>query len=158
VSLHEYPLYPGTGPATETGAGDGAWRTLNVPLPEGTTGDVYLRALDDLVEPVIRRFDPTWLLVSAGFDGHRCDPITGLGLSSGDFAALTARLAALVPAGRLIALLEGGYDLDALADSTAAALGALAGRDVRPEGATSGGPGAATVAGAIRLWAPVFDP
>jgi acetoin utilization deacetylase AcuC-like enzyme len=157
VSLHEYPLYPGTGAVTETGAGPGAWHTLNVPVPEGTTGDVYLRAVDELIEPVIRHFGPTWLLLSAGFDAHRCDPITGLGLSSGDFAALTTRLAALVPAGRLLAFLEGGYDLEALADSTAAALGALAGRDVRPEPATNGGPGAAAVAAAIQLWAPLVD-
>ena len=102
-------------------------------VPEGTTGDVYLHAFDDVVEPVIRRFDPTWLLVSAGFDAHERDPITGLGLTSGDFADLTARLVALVPAGRLVAFLEGGYDLQALADSTAAALGAMVGLDVRPE-------------------------
>jgi acetoin utilization deacetylase AcuC-like enzyme len=158
VSIHEYPLYPGTGALTETGRGAGAWHTLNLPVPEGTTGDVYLRALEDLVEPAIRHFDPTWLLLSAGFDAHRRDPITGLGLSSGDFATLTARLAALVPAGRVVAFLEGGYDLQALADSTAAAVGALAGADVRPEAATNGGPGAAVVAAANQLWAPVLDP
>jgi acetoin utilization deacetylase AcuC-like enzyme len=158
VSIHEYPLYPGTGALSETGDGDGAWHTLNLPVPEGTTGDVYLRAFDELVEPIIRRFDPTWLLVSAGFDGHRRDPITGLGLSAGDFATLTARLVPLVPAGRVIAFLEGGYDLQALADSTAAALGALAGVDIRPEPSTNGGPGAPVVAAANHLWAPVVDP
>ncbi len=158
VSIHEYPLYPGTGALAETGRGAGAWHTLNVPVPEGTTGDVYLRAVEELMEPVIRRFDPTWLLLSAGFDAHMRDPITGLGLSSGDFATLTARLVTLVPAGRRIAFLEGGYDLQALADSTAAAVGALAGVDVRPEAATNGGPGAPAVAAANELWAPVLHP
>ena len=119
---------------------------------------VFAKAFVEDMEPVIRRFDPTWLLLSAGFDAHRRDPITGLGLSSGDFASLTARLVTLVPAGRVIAFLEGGYDLEALADSTAAAVGALAGADVRPEAATNGGPGAAVVAAANHLWAPVVDP
>jgi acetoin utilization deacetylase AcuC-like enzyme len=158
VSIHEYPLFPGTGTLTETGRGAGEWRNLNLPVPEGTTGDVYLHAFDEVVEPVIRRFDPTWLLLSAGFDAHERDPITGLELRSGDFAALTARLVALVPAGRLVAFLEGGYDLQALADSTAAALGALVGLDVRPERPTSGGPGADVVTAARQLWAPVIDP
>jgi acetoin utilization deacetylase AcuC-like enzyme len=158
VSIHEYPLYPGTGALHETGQGAGAWRNLNLPVPEGTTGDVYLHAFDEIVDPVVRRFDPTWLLLSAGFDAHQRDPITGLGLSSGDFAALTARLVPLVRAGHLVAFLEGGYDLQALADSTAAALGALVGIDVRPERPTSGGPGAAVVTAARQLWAPVIDP
>ena len=158
VSIHEYPLYPGTGALSETGRGAGQWHNLNVPVPEGTTGDVYLQAFDEVVEPVIARFDPTWLLLSAGFDAHRRDPLTGLGLTSGDFAALTARLVALVPPGRLVAFLEGGYDLQALADSTAAALGALVGAPVRPEAPTSGGPGAAVVDAARQLWAPVLDP
>jgi acetoin utilization deacetylase AcuC-like enzyme len=130
---------------------------LNLPVPEGATGDLYLRAFGEVVEPVVRRFDPTWLLLSAGFDAHRRDPITGLGLSSGDFAVLTARLATLVPAGRVVAFLEGGYDLQALADSTAAALGALAGIDVCPESPTRGGPGAEVVDAARQLWAPVID-
>ena len=115
---------------------DGEWRNLNLPVPEGTTGDVYLQAFDEVVEPVVEPFAPTWLLLSAGFDAHHRDPITGLGLTSGDFATLTSRLVTMVPAGRVVAFLEGGYDLQALADSTAAALGALAGVDVRPEAST----------------------
>jgi acetoin utilization deacetylase AcuC-like enzyme len=157
VSLHEYPLYPGTGALSETGRGDGEWATLNVPVPEGTTGDVYLEALDEVIGPVIERFAPTWMLISAGFDGHRRDPITGLGLTSGDFATLTARLVAMVPRGRVVAFLEGGYDLQALADSTAAALGALAGVDIRPEASSNGGPGASVVGAARHLWSPVID-
>ncbi len=98
-------------PPDETGTGRAAGTTCNVPLPAGATGDVYLMALDEVVEPFVERFAPDWLLVSAGFDAHRDDPITGLGLSAGDFADVTARVAGMAPRGRLIAFLEGGYDL-----------------------------------------------
>ena len=90
VSLHEWPLYPGTGRLDDVGVGPGAGTTVNFPLPAGATGDVYLAALDDVVAPLVERFAPDWVLVSAGFDAHRADPLTGLGLPSGDFADLTA--------------------------------------------------------------------
>jgi acetoin utilization deacetylase AcuC-like enzyme len=157
VSLHEYPLYPGTGALSETGTPEGAWSTMNVPVPGGTTGDVYLRALDDVIIPLIEHFGPDWLILSAGFDGHCRDPLTGLNLTSGDFALLTARLAALVAPGRVVAFLEGGYDLQALADSTAATLGALAGVELLPEKPSAGGPGAPVVDAVRRLWSPVLD-
>src|SRR6185436_3501446 len=70
VSFHEHPLYPFTGKLHEAGHGAGAGSTINVPLPEGATGDVYLHAMDDLVAPAVEAFAPTWLLLSAGFDGH----------------------------------------------------------------------------------------
>ncbi|HEX5615294.1 MAG TPA: histone deacetylase [Acidimicrobiia bacterium] len=150
VSLHEWPLYPGTGAMDEIGSGPGVGTTLNVPLPAGATGDVYLAAFDDVVLPVVETFAPTWVLVSAGFDAHRADPITGLGLSAGDFADLTARVAALAPGpGRLVVFLEGGYDLDALRDSVVATASTLLGEPSRPEPATSGGPGRPVV-GALR--------
>ena len=85
VSLHEWPLYPGTGRLDETGIGAGVGTTLNLPLPAGATGDVYLEALDTVVAPAVEHFAPTWVLVSAGFDAHRADPLTGLGLSAGRF-------------------------------------------------------------------------
>ena len=91
VSTHQWPLYPARGGAPRTGSGAGDGTTVNVPLPPGTTGDVYLRAFDEVIAPVVDRFAPTWLLISAGFDAHRDDPLTELGLSAGDFAALTAR-------------------------------------------------------------------
>jgi len=153
VSFHEYPLYPGTGALTETGSGAGEGFTVNFPVPEGTTGDVYLAGIDEVLAPIVAGFEPTWLLLSAGFDAHRRDPITGLGLSAGDFAAITRRLCEFVPAGRRVALLEGGYDLQALADSTAAALGALEGVDVYPEAPTCGGPGHDVIVAARRQWA-----
>jgi acetoin utilization deacetylase AcuC-like enzyme len=145
VSLHEWPLYPGTGWVDETGRGPGLGTTLNVPLPEGATGDVYAAAFDLVIAPTVEAFAPTWVLVSAGFDGHRDDPLTGLALSSGDYADLVRRCAAFAPPGRRLAFLEGGYDLSALADSAAACVGALLGVDHRPEAATAGGPGRAMV-------------
>jgi acetoin utilization deacetylase AcuC-like enzyme len=152
VSFHEWPLYPGTGALTETGKGAGIGTTVNFPLPAGTTGDVYLKAVDDVLHPLVSIFSPTWLIISAGFDAHRRDPITGLGLSAGDYGALTARLLEFVPPGRRLVVLEGGYDLQALADSTAAALAALEGLDHRPEEPTAGGPGHQVVDAARRMW------
>jgi acetoin utilization deacetylase AcuC-like enzyme len=149
VSLHEFPLYPFTGRLGETGAGDGVGTTLNLPLPAGLTGDVALAVMDEVVAPVVEAFAPSWLLVSAGFDGHRADPLTGLGLSSGDFADLTRRSLSFAPAGRRIAFLEGGYDLQALADSAGAFAAALVGEEHRPERATAGGPGRAVVDAAL---------
>ena len=148
VSFHEHPLYPGTGALLETGWGDGAGRTVNVPVPAGATGDVYRAAVDEVVAPLVDEFGVSWLLISAGFDGHRADPLTDLALTAGDFADMTAELAALVPPGRRLAFLEGGYDLDALRDSTAAALAALAGERVHVEAPSGGGPGRDIVAAA----------
>jgi acetoin utilization deacetylase AcuC-like enzyme len=152
VSLHEYPLYPGTGWLDEVGKGDGFGTTLNVPLPGGATGDVYLDALDRVVLPVVERFAPTWLLVSAGYDAHAADPLTDLGLRAGDYADVLARLLPVVPAGRRMLMLEGGYDLDAL--SACAAVTSAVCCDVTPpiasgERSTSGGPGHANVSAVL---------
>jgi acetoin utilization deacetylase AcuC-like enzyme len=141
VSMHQYPLYPGTGGLDEVGAGDAVGHTINFPLPAGATGDVHREAVDRVVAPFAERWQPTWLLVSAGFDAHRCDPLTGLGLRAGDFADVTTALFALVPPNRRLVFLEGGYDLDALADSAGATIAAMVGEAYRPEPATSGGPG-----------------
>ena len=154
VSTHQWPLYPGTGRRAETGVGPGTGTTVNIPLPPETTGDVYLRAFDEVVAPVVDRFAPTWLLISAGFDAHRDDPLTDLGLSAGDFAALTSRAIEHVSAGRTVAMLEGGYDLEALTTSTAAVLGVLAGLapSAGTEPVTSGGPGADAVIAVRDQW------
>jgi len=141
VSIHQHPLYPGTGSALETGAGNGQGTTANVPVPPGATGDVFRAAVADVVVPLAEVFHPTWLLVSAGFDAHRADPLTNLALTSGDYADVTSDLLALAPPGRRLVFLEGGYDLGALRDSTTAVLVALAGDRLAPEAATSGGPG-----------------
>ena len=141
LSVHRSPFYPFTGRMEERGAGAGEWLNVNVPVPAGTTGDVYLAALD-AVEEVIERFDPTWVLVSCGFDSHAAedDELGSLGLREGDYAELTRRCAGLVPAGRCVLFLEGGYNLDAIAGSAAACARALVGLDVEGE-RTAGGPG-----------------
>lgn len=151
VSMHEYPLYPGTGALDDMGRGEGLGATVNFPLPAGATGDVYRRAIDEVVAPLADRWDPTWLLVSAGFDAHQRDPITGLGLSSADFADMTRELLRFVPEGRRILFLEGGYDLQAVRDSVAATLAAMVDVDTRPEDPTSGGPGGTVVEAVARL-------
>jgi len=148
VSLHQSPLYPGTGRLDERGEGPGRGTTVNIPLPARATGDVYRTAFAEVVEPVVERFGPDWVLVSAGFDAHRDDPLTGMGLSAGDFALLAARVAAWVPPGRVVALLEGGYDLAALAASAGATAAGLLGVRFDTEAPTAGGPGADAVAAA----------
>ncbi len=153
VSLHQYPWYPGTGAFEERGSGAGEGTTLNIPLPAKTAGTAYRMALDLIVDPALERFGPDWLLLSAGFDAHRADPLTDLGLTSGDFAEITAHLSAIGPRGRLIAFLEGGYDLAALRDSAGACVAALAGVRIHPEEPTTSGAGCSEVrelAGALR--------
>jgi acetoin utilization deacetylase AcuC-like enzyme len=159
VSFHEWPLYPGTGRIDELGAGDAAGTTCNVPLPAGATGDLYLRALDEVVAPMAARHAADWVLVSCGFDAHRADPLTGLGLSVGDYAAVAARMMQLPPQpGRVIVFLEGGYDLDALRDGTAATVAALLGEHVEPsEPPTANGPGREFVDAARDLWREVAE-
>lgn len=159
VSLHEWPLYPGTGRIDELGAGDATGTTCNVPLPAGATGDLYLRALDEVVAPLAARHAPGWVLVSCGFDAHRADPLTGLALSVGDYAALATRVMQLAPGpGRLIVFLEGGYDLDALREGTASTITSLLGEARAPsEEQTSGGPGRQIVDAAADLWRDVVE-
>ena len=157
VSFHQYPLYPGTGALREVGAGEGRGTTANIPLPAGATGDAFRAGVDDVVHPLVESFGPTWLLLSAGFDAHRADPLTDLGLAAGDFADLTSELVALVAPGRRIAFLEGGYDLDALAACSAACVAALAGERVPTEAPTSGGPGRDAVAAAALVRAQVAE-
>jgi acetoin utilization deacetylase AcuC-like enzyme len=153
VSTHEWPAYPGTGRAVETGGPGAPGTTVNVPLPPGATGDVALAAIDEVVAPVVDRFDPTWVLISAGFDAHRADPLADLAWSAGDYADLAARVAAFAPGpGRVVAFLEGGYDLDALATSVGATVATLAGEVHRPEAATNGGPGREAVDAAVAVW------
>lgn len=153
VSIHQWPLYPGTGRHDEVGAGEARGTTMNIPVPPHSTGDVYLAAFDELVAPVAERFGPTWVIVSAGFDAHRADPITELGLSAGDYGPLTSRVLSLVPAGRRIVMLEGGYDLSALKLSTATVMRELADVGGDPfETTTSGGPGMQAISHIRDFW------
>jgi acetoin utilization deacetylase AcuC-like enzyme len=142
VSTHEWPSYPGTGRPQEIGGPNALGLTINLPLPPGATGDVARFAIESVALPAAEKFGPTWVLISSGFDAHRDDPLAGLSWSAADYADLMTAVAPLAPApGRLIAFLEGGYDLHALSLSAGAAVAAMAGQSYRPELPTSGGPG-----------------
>jgi len=141
VSFHQHPLYPGTGSVLDVGGRGAAGTTVNFPLPPGATGDVYRAGIEEVLAPHVAAFAPTWLLLSSGFDAHRRDPITDLGLTAGDYADVTADLLAFAPVGRRVVFLEGGYDLTALAECAAATVGALVGEAVPTEAPTASGPG-----------------
>jgi acetoin utilization deacetylase AcuC-like enzyme len=115
VSLHQWPLYPGTGGPAEQDE-----TTVNVPLPAGSGDDDYARAWREQVEPAVRRFDPELVLVSAGFDAHHDDPLSDMAVTEDGFRELALRSAALGP--RVAAFLEGGYNLETLPRLVAAAL------------------------------------
>jgi acetoin utilization deacetylase AcuC-like enzyme len=124
ASSHQFPLYPGTGAADETGVGN----VVNAPLPAGTAGAGFRRAFESRILPALDAFAPELVLVSAGFDAHRADPLAGLELEEADYAWVTSRLleaAQRHAQGRLVSILEGGYDLKALAGSAAAHVEAL---------------------------------
>ncbi|MCE7884007.1 MAG: histone deacetylase [Actinobacteria bacterium ATB1] len=129
ISLHEYPAYPGTGRLSETGPPHAPGTTLNFALPPGTGERTYLRAFDEAIVPALVGFAPDWILLSAGFDAHRADPITNMGLRTQSFGLLALRLGELsreLTGKGVVAFLEGGYDLHALAGSfEATALGLL---------------------------------
>ncbi|NNE10652.1 MAG: histone deacetylase [Ilumatobacter sp.] len=152
VSTHESPLYPGTGQLREIGAGAGVGTNVNLPFPAGTAGDTLRAAYDQVVIPTIERFAPDWLIISAGFDAHRNDPLAGMGLTAGDYADLARRLQSLVAPRRLLVVLEGGYDLRSLTRSVGATLSALVGGAYRPETASTGEIGMPTITAARQLW------
>ncbi|MEF8775873.1 MAG: histone deacetylase [Haloarculaceae archaeon] len=119
ASIHEEGLYPGTGNLLETGRGDGSGTTLNVPFPPGTSHRAYMAALDEVVAPAVRDFDPDLFLVSAGFDAHEHDPISRMRVSTEGYGRLTAGVRDLASetGAALGFLLEGGYGLDTLSSS-----------------------------------------
>jgi len=124
-SVHQSPLYPGTGATSERGRGAGEGFTLNLPLPPGQNDAVYESVFRDQVLPSVRRFAPDLILVSAGFDAHRADPIGGMSMTEAGFASmasLVVELAEEVCAGKVVATLEGGYDPPALSRSVVAVL------------------------------------
>ena len=124
ASTHQMPLYPGTGAATETGVGN----ICNAPLPPYTGSEEFRTAMESRILPALDAFRPDFLLISAGFDAHRADPLANLQLEEEDFAWATDRLLAVADrhaGGRVVSTLEGGYDLDALAASAAAHVLAL---------------------------------
>jgi acetoin utilization deacetylase AcuC-like enzyme len=128
ISTHQFPFYPGSGAVHETGVAAGEGFTLNVPLPAGCTDAEYLQVFQDIVVPAAEKFQPDWILVSAGFDPHRRDPLGGMNVTEEGFGAMAGLLLALAnrfAGGRIAFLLEGGYDLAGLRDSVAAVLAAM---------------------------------
>jgi acetoin utilization deacetylase AcuC-like enzyme len=124
ASIHQWPFYPGTGPLTDVGSGAGEGFSINLPVPAGAGEDLFCGLVEHVVLPAARSFDPDLVLVSAGFDAHRDDPVGGCALDTGSFAELTRQVLTLgKPVG---CVLEGGYDLDALADSVAVTMETLA--------------------------------
>ena len=121
ISLHQYPFYPGTGAATEVGRGDGRGFTLNIPMPAGCNDEDYLVRFRERVVVIGKEFAPDLVLVSAGFDAHANDPLGGMRVTTQGFARMADELLGLARdtcAGKIVAVLEGGYDLGALRDST----------------------------------------
>jgi acetoin utilization deacetylase AcuC-like enzyme len=130
VSLHQWPFYPGTGGADEIGEGEGRGFTVNVPFSAGAAQGDYAAAFDRLILPVVDEYQPELVLVSAGYDAHRDDPLASMTLDDQAYGWMTARLRATAErhaSGRIALFLEGGYNLSALETSFAASLGALAG-------------------------------
>jgi len=130
VSTHEFPLYPGTGRIEETGSGEGRGTTVNIPLPAGTSDAEYLEVFDQIIVPVVRRFSPQLILVSAGYDAHWSDSLALMGVSVTGFAKMTGIITGLADelcGGRVALTLEGGYPLDALAASVKATFDVLLG-------------------------------
>ena len=147
VSLHQWPHYPGSGFFTECGEGEAEGRTVNLPLPAGSTDGDYARAFDAVVEPIVRQFAPQAILVSAGQDIHRDDPLGSMSVTEAGFADMAlrcVRLAQELSDGKLAFVLEGGYDRGATARSVEAIL-----RAVADEAAPGVGPGTVKAAQAI---------
>ncbi|MBE7412852.1 MAG: histone deacetylase [Leptospiraceae bacterium] len=130
ISLHQYPFYPGTGKETSKGKGNGLGYNLNVPLSSGSSDSDYLAAFDKLIEKEIDSFSPDFILISAGFDAHKNDPLGGMDLSTKafeKFSIFMKRKASEHCDNRLISFLEGGYDLKALAECVESHIAVLVG-------------------------------
>jgi acetoin utilization deacetylase AcuC-like enzyme len=127
ASIHQWPLYPGTGPLQDIGEGEGEGYSINLPVPPGSGHDVWLSLVEHVLVPAARAFDPQLILLSAGFDAHRADPLADCRLEAESFAEMARHVRRLgddleAPVG---AVLEGGYDLDALAVSVGTTMEAL---------------------------------
>ena len=134
VSLHQYPYYPGTGAASETGEGAGRGATLNCPMSAGATDKDYERAFMDKVLPTIDEFAPEMVILSAGFDAHHADPLAQIQLSTEFYGRMTHRMMEVADKhshGRLMSILEGGYSLEALPSVRRRAFTRTCGRGIR---------------------------
>lgn len=121
-SLHQYPFYPGTGARSERGTGNGEGFTVNIPMPAGAGEEQYLAVFSNEIIPALDAFKPELLLLSAGFDAHRDDPLGGMRLTEESFFTMTRLVQRAAP---VVSVLEGGYNLDALAQSVERHLRAL---------------------------------
>lgn len=133
LSTHQSPFYPGTGHIKEIGKGAGEGYTLNIPMPGGQGDRNYLRVFDEIIMPAARRYQPQLILVSAGFDAHWVDPLANMRLSLTGYAQLDQRLIQLANElcnGKIVFVMEGGYDLQALAHGIANIGYALLGHDI----------------------------
>jgi acetoin utilization deacetylase AcuC-like enzyme len=135
VSIHQFPFWPGTGPLGDVGHGEGEGYSINLPVPSGTGEAAFLSLIEHVAAPAARGYRPDLILISAGYDAHRDDPLGGLRLDTASFAGMASRMRALgeelgAPVG---AVLEGGYDLNALASSVAETMAALANGATPPE-------------------------
>ena len=155
VSIHQSPLYPGTGGAGDMGEGDGRGYTVNLPVPPGAGDEAYRSLVEHVAMPLGRAYEPRLILLSAGFDAHRDDPLADARVTEGGFAAMAAAMSRLgaetgAPVG---AVLEGGYDLGALSSSVVATMRALA---ARPRAGADGVPLHPLAAGARRRLEPFW--
>jgi acetoin utilization deacetylase AcuC-like enzyme len=128
ASIHRYPFYPGTGAANEIGTGKGRGFTLNIPVAGGEGDAAWLGGTEDVIVKAIEEFKPNAILLSAGFDAHRRDPLGGMHVTEQAFGEITQRMVECAERwceGRLFSLLEGGYDLEGLAASVAEHVGAM---------------------------------
>ncbi len=154
ISIHQAGIYPGSGPSGDFGSGPGEGYTINLPVPAGADEELWLSLVEHIVLPIAGSFDPDLVLVSAGFDGHRADPLADCLLEAASFAQMTCHVREL--AARLEAplgvVLEGGYEPDALAESVAATLAALCGEgeaiEIAPESVLT----SRAAAGVARYW------
>ena len=133
ISIHEFPHYPGTGRAGDVGHGAGEGFSVNAPMPPGLGDWAYSRVFEEIFLPISMEYDPDVILISAGFDAHQRDPLASMRLSSGMYGTMSDYLLEAADAccrGRLVAILEGGYDLDALSEGVTCMLESM----IRHEG------------------------
>ncbi len=135
ASIHQDPLYPGTGGLADVGSGKGEGFTVNLPVAAGSGRDQYMALVEHVVVPVARRFDPDLVAISAGYDAHAVDPLASCRLSAADYGEMSAALrdCAAVAGAPVLVCLEGGYALEALAESVLATVRALAGEGTAGE-------------------------
>jgi acetoin utilization deacetylase AcuC-like enzyme len=136
LSTHQYPFYPGTGASDEIGQGDGKGRTVNVPLPSGSGDAEYGAAFDEVIIPALFAFRPDLILVSAGYDAFVDDPLAGMRVSTAGFRHMAARVRAAadeLAGGRMVCVLEGGYDLRGIAEGVLATFDVLDGPKIPGE-------------------------